>query len=111
MQRIKTVLVILFPPLVIGVLSFALQGGKDILSGLYFIFPIMFLAQSLFSKNIATLLCGMLLSTLSFLLTVRLFYHMGTCFDLAIFYLLIGGIAYFCRQLLQKKRAKHRASS
>lgn len=111
MQRIKTVSVLLFPPILIGVLSFALQGGKDILSGIYFIFPIIFLFQALFSKHIAVFLCGMLLSAFSFLVTVRLFYHMGTCFDLAIFYLLIGGIAYFSRQLVQKRRAKHRASS
>ena len=111
MQRIKTLLVLLFPPIVIGLLAFALQGGKDILSGIYFIFPIIFLLQALFSKNIAMFLCGMLLSALSFLVTIGLFYHMGTCFDLAIFYLLIGGIAYFSRQLVQKRRANRRAFS
>ena len=104
----KTAALILLPPLLIGGLAVGLQGGKNILEGLYVLFPLIFFIQALLCPRLSLLLLCDALNSVAFLLPIHLLYHMGSCVDLLLVYLFIGAIGYLLRCLvlrhLQRKK-------
>lgn len=67
-----------------------------ILIGIYFLFPIMFIVQTIISlKSIRNMLIGFLLLSLSIILPINEWYKMGSMVPAIIVYLLLAGITYF----------------
>ena len=105
---LKTAALILLPPLLIVGLAVGLQGGKNILEGLYLLFPLIFLIQALLCPRLYLLLLGAVLNSVAFLLPIGLLYHMGSCVDLLLVYLIIGAIGYLLRCLFLRHRQKRK---
>ncbi|MBQ9086093.1 MAG: hypothetical protein IJY47_02780 [Clostridia bacterium] len=98
--------VILIPPVILAILTVSLQGGKNILDGVYFLFPLLFFVQALLSANITHLVLGALLSSVAFLFPINLLYHMGSCLELLTVYLFIAAAGYLIRHLFIRHRMK-----
>ena len=102
---------LILPTLLILSLMYLLRGGKNILEGLYILFPIIFVLQGVFcSDSLVLFFAGALLSEAVFLIFVNVLYEMGSCIDLAIIYAVICAAAYLIKQfsikLMNKKSHK-----
>lgn len=107
----RSLAVLLLPPLAILTLTVALQGGKNILDGIYILFPLLFLIQAILSTNPKQLLLGMLLSTAAFLPPINLLYHMGSGIDLLTIYLLLATVGYLVKRAILKKQTNKKQSA
>jgi len=98
---------ILFPGILMFCLIFCMRGGKDILTGLYIIFPIMYIAMGIICAGFTKeLLPGMLLTSVAFLIPINLWFHMGSCIDLALIYIALSCISFAVKASTRKRRAK-----
>ena len=98
---------LIFPAALICSLLFLLRGGKNVIEGIYIMFPLIFIYQGIFcSKNLILLAIGLVFSEASFLVFVNRLYHMGSCVDLAIIYALICLAAYLVKTLIIKRKKK-----
>lgn len=89
------------PAVIIALLLYFMQGGKDVLTGLYFIFPLIYSVQGILAeKRFWIDAIGFGLSSVSFLVFVKLFYHMGSCIELAAIYLALGTLAAAVKLLI-----------
>lgn len=96
---------LVLPALFIGILLFALREGKNVLEGIYFIFPTVFILQGIFCSDNPLLLCAStLLSEAVFLIFINLLYNMGSCIDLAVLHILLCSVAYLIKSLVLKKK-------
>ncbi|EHI97418.1 hypothetical protein CDLVIII_0692 [Clostridium sp. DL-VIII] len=69
--------------------------SKWILIGIYILFPIMFIVQTIISfKSIKNMSLGFLLLSLSIILPINEWYKMGSIIPAIIVYLLLAGITY-----------------
>ena len=103
MKKLISVVKIVLPALILLILAFALQGGKRILDGIYIIFPLIYVLQGVFlSRSKLQFVLGVLLSDVAFLIGVNLWYHMGSCIDLAVIYTVLGLIAYIIKNIVKK---------
>lgn len=69
--------------------------SKWILIGIYILFPIMFITQTIIClKSIKNMLIGFLLLSLSIILPINEWYKMGSIIPAIIIYLLLAGITY-----------------
>ncbi|NOW07177.1 hypothetical protein [Clostridium beijerinckii] len=70
--------------------------SKCILIGIYILFPIMFITQTVISsKSVKNMLIGLLLLSLSIILPINKWYKMSSMMPAIIVYLLLAGITYF----------------
>ena len=106
MKKIISVIKILLPGLLMLWMVIALQGGKDILAGLFIFFPILYILFGVAVSNKPELLLGMLLTTTAFLIPINLCYHMGSCIDCAAVYNLLCVIAFWIKRGIRKKRRR-----
>ena len=98
---------LILPAALICLLLFLLRGGKNVLEGIYIIFPAIFILQGIFCSDRPLIFgAALLLSEASFLVFVNILYRMGSCIDLAIIYATLCAIAYFLKLLIVKRRAK-----
>ena len=94
----KNVIKVITPGILITILCYLLQGGKNILDGIYIIFPIIYVLIGILYKKKEYIISLLLTSTL-FLISVNIWFNMGTCIDLVIIYILISLISYKIRRL------------
>lgn len=81
--------------MVIFLTTFLSRADKNILIGLFLLFPIIFIVQGLlYSDFKKELLIGFILSSIAFIIPVNLFYNMGNCIECLIIYNLLGVISY-----------------
>ena len=67
----------------------------DILVGLYFIFPIMYILMGLLYSNFKKeLLISMLLTSLAFIIPINLCFNMGTCIEWVLIYNILSCISF-----------------
>lgn len=94
---------IIIPSILMLLLIYIWRDGKDILNGIYIVFPIMFIISGVICSNFKTelLVCFFLLS-ITFLVPINLLFNMGTCVDLIIIYNILGCISYFIMKKLKK---------
>jgi len=91
----KRLLKIILPAVLMFVLVYTLRGGKNILEGLYILFPILYFCMGLMAvRFVSELLICMLLTSTTFLISINLWYHMGTCFECIFIYVLLGCLGY-----------------
>lgn len=84
-------------------LIYLMRDGKDILSGIYIIFPLLYIAIGVIScRFIKEFTVSALLTSVAFLIPVNLCFNMGTCIDLALIYLALGAVTYFVKCKIKK---------
>ena len=105
---IKKTSVALIPPIIMLISVILLQGGKNILDGIYIGFPIIYIAQALLSKNVRWLSLGLFLTSAAFIVPINLLYNMGNCIELLIAYIILALISYIAKRLIIKKRKKRK---
>ena len=103
----KKILKIIFPSVLMLILTYLLRGGKDILNGLFIIFPLMYILLGLIYSNLKKeLLISLFLTSLAFLIQINLYFNMGFCIDLVIFYNILSIICYFIKLKIKQTRNK-----
>ena len=107
MKLAKRLSLIIVPALLMLLLIYLLRGGKDILEGLFFYFPLIYVALGLLCADfVKELVISMGVTTLAFLLPVNLCFNMGTCIDCALVYVALGCAAYFVKRRVLKRVRK-----
>lgn len=100
----KKVLSIIVPSLIIFVINLLSRADKNILIGLFLLFPLIFVVQGVMYSNLKEeLLIGLILSSIAFIVPINLFYNMGNCIGLMIVYDLLGTASYFVKCKINNK--------
>ena len=86
----KKIIKIIFPSILMLFLIFLWRDGKDILNGIYIFFPIIYISNSLIYSHIKELILSLILLSISFLIPINLWFHMGSCVGLVIFYSILS---------------------
>ena len=102
---IRRILRIILPAIFIALLVCAMQGGKNILDGIYIIFPVVYIATVLMNEK-WDVLVSLVLTSIAFIIPINLLYNMGSCIDLLVIYNVIAGITYLIRVVIRKKKDK-----
>jgi len=99
----KRVLKIIIPSTLILLLIYLWRDGKDILNGIYMIFPLIYIILGLLCSNFKReLLISLIVLSISFLIPINLWFHMGNCIDLVIIYNVLSCISYLIKKNLKK---------
>lgn len=94
----KKVESIILPSIIIFIITLLSRANKNILIGLFLVFPIIFIVQGLiYSDFKKELLIGFILSSIVFIIPVNLFYNMGSCIGLLIIYNILGIVSYYVK--------------
>ena len=102
---IRRILRIILPAIFIALLVCAMQGGKNILDGIYIIFPVIYIAIVLMNEKLDVLV-SLVLTSIAFIIPINLLYNMGSCIDLLVIYNVIAGITYLIKTVTRKKKDK-----
>jgi hypothetical protein len=102
---IRRILRIILPAIFIALLVCAMQGGKNILDGIYIIFPVIYIATVLMNEK-WDVLVSLVLTSIAFIIPINLLYNMGSCIDLLVIYNVIAGITYLIKTVTRKKKDK-----
>ena len=79
------------------------RDGKDILNGLYVAFPIMHIILGIVCSDLKKeLLISLILLSITFLIPINLWFHMGSCIDLVIIYNTLSVISYLIKSKIKK---------
>ena len=78
------------------------RDGKDILNGLFVAFPIMYILLGLISNDKKELLMCLIALSITFLIPINLWFHMGTCFVYAIIYCALSYVSYLIKKKIKK---------
>ena len=83
----KRIIKIIVPSILMLLLIYLWRDGKDILNGIYIIFPLIYIILGLICSNFKNeLLISLIILSISFLVPINLWFNMGTCIGLVIFY-------------------------
>ncbi len=102
---IRRILRIVLPAIFIALLVCAMQGGKNILDGIYIIFPVIYIAIVLMNEKWDVLI-SLILTSIAFIIPINLLYNMGSCIDLLVIYNVVAGVTYLIRYVIRKKKDK-----
>lgn len=95
----KKTISILLPSLIILLSVILLRNDKNILIGIYFIFPIIFIAQGLIYTDLKKeLIIGLVLSSIAFIIPINLLYNMGSCIQLLLVYIVLSILSFFVKK-------------
>ncbi|HFL3205660.1 TPA: hypothetical protein ACG3JX_003887, partial [Clostridioides difficile] len=87
----KKILSIVLPSMIIIAITLWSRAEKNILVGLFLLFPIIFVIQGIMYSNFKNeLIIGFILSSIAFIVPINLLYNMGNCIDLLIVYNMLG---------------------
>lgn len=87
----KKILSIILPSMIILAITLWGRAEKNILVGLFLLFPIIFVIQGIMYSNFKNeLIIGFILSSIAFIVPINLLYNMGNCIDLLIVYNMLG---------------------
>jgi len=102
MKKIST---IVLPSLIILAYTCFNVEGKNILEGLFLLFPLTFIIQgAIYSDFKKKLLLGFILSSIAFIVPINLLYHMGSCIELLVIYNVLGIISFFVKKKISSKK-------
>ena len=103
----KRIIKIIAPSILMLLLIYVWRDGKDILNGLYIVFPLMYILQGIICSNLKKeLLISLILLSITFLIPINLWFRIGSCIGFVIFYNLLGSISYLISCLIKKKIKK-----
>lgn len=98
----KRIIKIIVPSALMFLLIYLWRDGKDILNGLYLAFPLIYIILGVVCFDLKELLIGLILLSITFLIPINLYFHMGTCIDLVIIYNALGVISYLIKRKIFK---------
>ena len=99
----KKIIKIISPSLLMLLLIILWRDGKDILNGLYVAFPIMYIILGIVCSDLKKeLLISLILLSITFLIPINLWFHMGSCIDLVIIYNALSVISYLIKSKIKK---------
>ena len=96
----KRVIKIILPSILMLLLIYLMRNGKDIIVGIYLIFPIIYIMLGIMYQK-KQLLITQLLITISFLIPINLLFHMGSCIDIAFIYNILSIISYLLKNKIK----------
>ena len=100
----KRILKILIPSILMIGLIYLMRGGKDILAGLFLLFPLMYIVMGIICTDLKKeLLIVLILLSAAFLIPVNLLFHMGNCIDLTLIYNALSIITYLIKKKIKSK--------
>ena len=100
----KRITKIIIPSMLMLLLIHIWRDGKDILNGLYIVFPLMYIIFGIISSNIKQeLLISLILLSITFLIPINLWFNMGTCIDLVIIYNILSIFSYLIKKKVCKR--------
>lgn len=103
-MMIKRALKTICPAVLMTLLIYLMRDGKDILEGLYFVFPAMYVLIGLIhSKQKADFFLCLLFTSMAFLIPVNAWFHMGTCIDLVVIYNVVALGSCWIKKKLEKR--------
>ena len=98
----KRIIKIIVPSILMLLLIYLWRDGKDILNGIYIIFPLIYIILGLIGSNFKNeLLISLIILSISFLVPINLWFHMGTCIGLVIFYNILSCISYLIKRKIK----------
>ena len=87
----KKITSMFLPSIIILSFTFLSRNDKNILIGLFLLFPIIFIIQGIIYSDLKEQLpIGFLLSSLAFIIPINLLFHMGSCIELLVIYNILG---------------------
>ena len=99
----KKIIKIISPSVLMLLLIILWRDGKDILNGLYVAFPIMYIIVGIVCSDLKKdLLISLILLSITFLIPINLWFHMGSCIDLVIIYNALSVISYLIKSKIKK---------
>ena len=99
----KKIIKIISPSVLMLLLIILWRDGKDILNGLYVAFPIMYIILGIVCSDLKKeLLISLILLSITFLVPINLWFHMGSCIDLVIIYNTLSVISYLIKSKIKK---------
>ena len=99
----KKIIKIISPSVLMLLLIILWRDGKDILNGLYVAFPIMYIILGIVCSDLKKeLLISLILLSITFLIPINLWFHMGICIDLVIIYNALSVISYLIKSKIKK---------
>ena len=99
----KILINIIFPSILMLLLIYLWRGGKDILTGLYIVFPLMYMLIGIICNNLKKeLIVCLILLSITFLIPINIWFNMGICIDLVIIYNIISLISYFIKKKIKR---------
>ena len=105
-STILSIIKVLIMPLVVFLLFLYLKNFGDILTGVYILFPLCFIAQGVFfSKKIPHLVLAYLLASTIILILTNMWYNVADSFGCVVNYWILGFIAYSIKTVIIKKKA------
>ena len=99
----KKIIKIISPSVLMLLLIILWRDGKNILNGLYVAFPIMYIILGIVCSDFKKeLLISLILLSITFLIPINLWFHMGSCIDLVIIYNALSVISYLIKSKIKK---------
>ena len=98
----KQITKIILPSVLMLFFIYLWRDGKDILNGIYIVFPLMYIILGLICSDKKEILISSVLVSISFLIPINLCFNMGNCIDLVIIYNALSSICYFIKRKLRK---------
>ena len=98
----KKIIKIIIPCIIMFSLIYLWRDGKDILNGLIVAFPIMYILLGLISSDKKELLICLIALSITFLIPINLWFHMGFCIDYVIIYCILSYISYLIKRKIKK---------
>ena len=106
-KLIFKVLISIIPSILMLVFIYLMRGGKDILEGLYIVFPLMYIGIGILSSSFfKEFIISILLTSIAFLIPINIFFNMGACFDLVLIYFILACSSYFIKKAIKNKLKK-----
>ena len=104
-STILSIIKVLIMPLVVFLLFLYLKTFGDILTGVYILFPLCFIAQGVFlSKKIPHLVLAYLLASTIILILTNMWYNVADTFGGVVTYWILGIIVYIIKIIIFKQR-------
>lgn len=102
-KNFKIIILSILMLLLIYLLIYLLRSGKDILTGIYIVFPIIYIMVGILcSELLVELIISLFLLSVSFLIPINLMFNMGNCIDLVIIYNILSGISFLVKNKVKK---------
>ena len=102
----RKILSIILPSIIILAITLWGRADKNILVGLFLLFPIIFIIQGIMYSNLKNeLLLGFLLSSILFIIPINLWFNMGSCIELLIVYNVLGIVSFLVKKKVHFKNS------
>lgn len=102
----RKILSIMLPSILILAINLWGRADKNILVGLFLLFPIIFIIQGIIYSNLKNeLTIGFLLSSIAFIIPINLWFNMGSCIELLITYNILGIISFLVKKKVPSRNS------